>query len=223
MSLSQVVRRTRNKLAPWENSCSSSGAVLPWLVSMKVLRMWLLATLPALSQSCKKLKSRLMAACSFIEVMVSQSWSWLQREGKQVTKIVRTMQVPWATLWVLLFQQSAGGRGSLCHPHGCWNIQNIPLEQVTSYLNRPDHVVMAWRISRWQTSASHLRAKILAPWILCWCQLRWGCLLKTWVSFTPHFTQCQRFGVFRDLALLIPTGQGKMLLNLVPWALILLS
>ena len=28
VSLSQVVRRTRNKLAPWENSCSSSGAVL---------------------------------------------------------------------------------------------------------------------------------------------------------------------------------------------------
>lgn len=93
VSLSQVVRRTRNKLAPWENSCSSSGAVLPWLASMKLLRMLLLATLPALSQSCKKLKSRLIAACSFIEVMISQSWSWLRRrENRQVTKVFRTVQ-----------------------------------------------------------------------------------------------------------------------------------
>lgn len=75
MSLSQVVKRTRNKLAPWENSCSSSEAVLPWLFSMKLSRMWLLAAFPALSQSCKKLKSRLIAACSFIEIIFNQSWS----------------------------------------------------------------------------------------------------------------------------------------------------
>lgn len=83
VSLSQVVKRTRNKLAPWENSCSSSEAVLPWLFSMKLSRMWLLAAFPALSQSCKKLKSRLIAACSFIEIMVNQSWGWLQREERQ--------------------------------------------------------------------------------------------------------------------------------------------
>lgn len=105
------------------------------------------ATLPALSQSCKNSRAGWLLPCSFIEVMIHQSWSWLQEGGKQTG------------------YHSIQNHAEACSYAGGLLSYASHLEAGTSGLatccsSREDPAVLSW--------SQNITFATL--WLLCWCQ-----------------------------------------------------